>query len=223
MNMGASINYLMSKAWQSIVLTTRVENKKVGKLNPCIMLSETYETSDSIIHYTSAVLAVAGGLWGLWTAAWRLNFWIVTDHLGPVCRDKQEMGLFVAKVPSWGWWFLPFFLPFYPGRTAKPRVPTVSALIKAGDAGVFTSSMFDYMRHNPQTVSWRSLYEAYFYERAWAAERQRSSTYEKDKSCSGDRDELVYSYSYMAEEKVWKAIRQAQGKEAGRVRSQKEV
>lgn len=73
------------------------------------------------------------------------------------------MGPFVADVPSPIRRFWPFFIQ----RTPKPRLPTVSDIIKAGDKGILTSAMFEWIPYNRHHVSWRPVYEACFEEWLW--------------------------------------------------------
>jgi hypothetical protein len=50
---------------------------------------------------------------------------------------------------------------------------TVTSLIYAGDAGVFDSSMFDWMRPHYSRVSWKPFYEAFYRELAWTMDMER--------------------------------------------------
>jgi hypothetical protein len=79
----------------------------------------------------------------------------------------MKMGYFVACGPS-PWRKL---WPFNLRKTRPPRLLTVAGLIKAGDEGIFTSSMFDGISANHEQVSWKALYEAFFREYAWTSQR----------------------------------------------------
>jgi len=122
-----------------------------------------FDESNTVLSYINTIVTLLGVIWALWTAAWHLNLTHATKHLGSICQDKDVMGWFVAQLP--GWWTRIF--PFGMRRVPFPRVPGISTLIKAGDSGVFTSSLFDSIRHSRKQVSWIPIYEAFFIEAAW--------------------------------------------------------
>jgi hypothetical protein len=121
------------------------------------------DESNTILSYVNTIVTLLGVIWALWTAAWHLNLKRATKHLGSICQDEDLMGWFVAQLP--GWWTQIF--PFGMRRVPLPRVPGISTLLEAGDAGVFTSSLFDSIRHGRKQVSWIPIYETFFIEAAW--------------------------------------------------------
>jgi len=59
-------------------------------------------------------------------------------------------------------------MPFYPVESCElATVPTVSGLIKAGDEGLFTYAMFDWIPSNYEEVYWKPMYEAFMAELLW--------------------------------------------------------
>ncbi|PKK44899.1 hypothetical protein CI102_11874 [Trichoderma harzianum] len=125
-----------------------------------------YYKSESVIGWVASFFTVAGVIYGVWAAQWVLRLRRSTAHLGSVCQDEEEMGCFVADIPGERRRLWPFFI----GKTPKPRLPTVSSIMRAGDYGVFTSAMFEWVPYNRRHVTWRPLYEAFFEECIWAQE-----------------------------------------------------
>nr|OQO29982.1 hypothetical protein B0A51_02674 [Rachicladosporium sp. CCFEE 5018] len=117
----------------------------------------------SILSYILTVLTILGVLFGVWTSIWEIRIRQATKHLGTICQDADKMGYFVADVPAW-WRRIFLYVP----RVPYPEVPTISSMIKAGDLSYFDCGMFDCEYESDASVSWRSVFEAYFLARVWA-------------------------------------------------------
>src|ERR1051326_7568508 len=75
------------------------------------------------------------------------------------------MGYFVVSEPNPMWCSV-----FWKRKAAKlPLLPTLSTILKAGEAQIYTSAMFDWveMSSGGDAVGWRSFYEAFFNQLAW--------------------------------------------------------
>jgi hypothetical protein len=121
-----------------------------------------------ILGAVASIFAILGVPVGIWMAQWELNYRIATGHLGPLCTDEDKMGYFVAKLCcKWFYRLRPVRIPKVP----PPRLPTITALIEAGDEGWFTSAIFNSISPNHAEVSWKPLYEAFFCEYIWSCYR----------------------------------------------------
>jgi hypothetical protein len=131
-------------------------------------MDPAYEKGKSGIDLTSTALVILGVIYGVWNAQRVFGYRSSTGHLGSICCDKKRMGYFVANIPSkWRQYLFPFFIC----RTPTPRILSIKGMIKAGDEGVFTSSMFNWILGNYEAVSWKPLYEAFFQEVEWNSRR----------------------------------------------------
>lgn len=166
------------------------------------MFSEQYNTSNSILGYLNTVVTLGGVLWAVWTAAWHLNFNRTTKHLGSVCQDKDAMEFFVAKIPSQWRRIVPFGI----SKVPIPRVPSIYALLAAGDDGVFTSSMFNSIPTNQDSISWKPFYETFFLEYAWALQGSRCRGLPVLRDKESDPHGYLLSFQKKAQEVVWKKI-----------------
>jgi len=146
---------------------------------------------------------------------WEINFRWATKHLAVTCQDEDKMGYFVAKVPAkWHWqWFFPFLIR---RPVPLPVVTTVSGLIKAGDEGVFTCSMFDSVANKTSevAVSWKPIYEAFLRECVWAVQQQclKGFTSFRNPLTANAQSKYMDRYKESAEFAVWRIKREAEGK-----------
>ncbi|KAK0761677.1 hypothetical protein N5P37_005659 [Trichoderma harzianum] len=134
-------------------------------MNMAQVFNDNYDKANSIITLVFTIIGVISIVYGVRKAVWELNIRSATNHLGPVCIEREDMGVFVAQTPGR---CREFLWPCCFGRVPKPRLPTVTALLKAGDEGRFTSAMFEWIPNNRRHVTWRPLYEAFFEEILWA-------------------------------------------------------
>ncbi|KAK7221320.1 hypothetical protein V2G26_009323 [Clonostachys chloroleuca] len=176
------------------------------------VFNKTYEKSLSVFTYLGAVLTVLGVIYGVWTAQWELNRRRATNHLGPVCQDQDEMGSFVVDIPQQRRRLWPFFIR----RVPKPLLPTLSAIMTAGDNGMFTSSMFEWIPFVPaeqRHITWIAFYESMFREYTWYQEWPRQGGMQLD-IATFNRDDAKYLGKIMDRSAldVWKAKRKAEGK-----------
>jgi hypothetical protein len=153
---------------------------------------------NGILGFISSALAVIGILYGIYVAGWRINMSDYKEHLGSMILDKQLMGYFVAKSPShlsvW---------PIVQRKAEPPRLPTVFALIEAGDLGLFSSSMFSSMPADYSRVSWRPVYEAFFREYVWASEMTKTPSFGKLIKDESDKDGCLLKYVDKAQREVF--------------------
>ena len=169
---------------------------------------ERFNVSNTALSYVNTVVTLLGVIWAVWTAAWHLSVQRATKHLGPICRDKDLMGFFVVKAPRWWWAIFPFFgIP----RVDIPLIPSVSALIEAGDDGVFTSSMFNSILPDRRKISWNAVYERFFVEYAWKLAQSGLNGAAPLRRDSWDPNGDLRKYQKRAEEAVWWEIRWAEG------------
>lgn len=129
------------------------------------MSTEQFDNGNEILGFVNAIFTAVGVILGLWLAGWRINIANFKQSLGSISLDKDLMGYFVAWSPLiWDIW------PFCTPLAVRPRVPTIFAMIEAGDLGLFSSSMFSSMPAHYSRVSWRPVYEAFFREYVWSCE-----------------------------------------------------
>ncbi|EXL47747.1 hypothetical protein FOCG_11896 [Fusarium oxysporum f. sp. radicis-lycopersici 26381] len=81
------------------------------------------------------------------------------QDVGFICSDGRRMGIFQAKAP----WYLSG------GSRAKvPPVPSITGLLRAAEADVWTSALVDNLYENlDDEVCWKNIYEAFFIHLAW--------------------------------------------------------
>src|SRR5215469_7972656 len=119
------------------------------------------------------------------------------------------MGFFVAKAPRWWWAIFPFLgVP----RVPVPMVPSVSALIEAGDDRIFTSSMFNSILPDRRKVSWNAVYERFFIEYVWCLLKKELPGVQTLRPGLWDPNGDLLRYQKRAEDAVWIEIRKAEGK-----------
>jgi len=170
---------------------------------------DKFNASNTALGYVNTVVTLLGVIWAAWTASWHLGVQHATKHLGPVCRDEDLMGFFVVKAPRWWWAIFPFLgMP----RVSVPVVPNVSALIEAGDDGIFTSSMFNSILPDRRKVSWNAVYERFFIEHAWNLLRPAMQGVELLRPESLFVPKELLQYQKRAEEAVWVEVRRADDK-----------
>ncbi|KAJ5319955.1 hypothetical protein N7508_000238 [Penicillium antarcticum] len=125
----------------------------------------------SVFDLVATILTILGVWYGVFKAQWQLSLRRSTGRLGNVCCDKEQMGYFYPEVPSRKRQIFPFFI-----KDSKiPTIPTVAWIMKAGDEGVFTSSMFNWITRRQAQVSWRPLYESLFREIEFNRARSRQT------------------------------------------------
>lgn len=129
------------------------------------LLGEGFDRSNLQLGFTASIFTVLLPFLG-WGVGWFMkkferNYQNSTSHLGLICLNEREMGPFVARGPGTLRYFWPWCFPI----TSPPTLLTVSALIAAGDDGVFSSSIFtNQIEPNHDTVSWKKVYEAFFHQ-----------------------------------------------------------
>jgi len=143
---------------------------------------------DRAISYIQAICAVVTALNILVVALiWHHNTLHdqAVGNVGRTAVDENKMG--------------PFAVRWQKGKEARPPILfTISTIIKAGDAHVFTSSLFDGLSSSHEHVSWRCLYEAFLKEMAWR---------ECPASESSGRIWWKSLYNNAVEESVWQQLR----------------
>jgi hypothetical protein len=170
---------------------------------------EKFNVSNAALSYVNTVVTLLGVIWAVWTAAWHLSVLRATKHLGSICRDKDQMGIFVVQGPRWWWAIFPFLgVP----RLSLPTVPRVSALIEAGDDGIFTSSMFNSILPDRRKVTWNAIYERFFVECVWCLLLPDGPDVQTLQSRAWDPYRELLKYQKRAEEEVWWSIHWAEGK-----------
>lgn len=61
---------------------------------------EKYDKGKSMIDLFNTLAAIVTLVAGSWIARWKLNIRAATKHLSETCQDEDQMGVFVAQVPS---------------------------------------------------------------------------------------------------------------------------
>jgi len=144
---------------------------------------DTWPFIRNIIQFFFAVV-------GFWRLLYVLSSTLGTRHLGDVIQDKKRAGYFAA-VPSMrvrlGW----ILAPIHGWRVSVPEVPAFGDIISAGDKGAFTSAMIAGIERGHFYVSWRPIYEAFFQEQVWTAD--------KGLLPSKAQPDAFYEYLYKAE------------------------
>ena len=108
------------------------------------------------IEFIAAIAGVAGLLWAVFTYLCDIRATQRKEDPGSICCDEEKMGYFVVKKPAW-------WKPWKPwARVEVPKLPTIVGLLKAGEAGVWSSELAEGMVAIDNAASWRPLYEAFF-------------------------------------------------------------
>lgn len=131
-------------------------------------------TGDIVVWIT-----ILGFLYGIWAGTYAWTRQKTIQRLGSTCYDKEQMGPFVARFSRWWQRVFLFIFPI-PCKVPVPHLPTITALIKAGDDGLYTSALFDGIEANYQQVSWKPLYEAFFHELLWRQWTQSNKNQDVD-------------------------------------------
>jgi hypothetical protein len=171
------------------------------------MTWEQFTKANSVLGFVSTVVTIAGIIWGILVAGHQLCQRIAKDQLGSICLNEDLMGYFVTKV-SLIWSLFPILMP----KPHPPSLLSVSGLIEAGDAGVFSSSIFDWMTARYSRVSWTPFYEAFLREYVWACERPGTTDFEIIESLNIGKDHGHMKYLKKARDAVLRIKRKAEGK-----------
>lgn len=147
------------------------------------LFGENFDKANLAVTFASGISAILLPFLG-WAVGWffkkyEKNYQMSTGHLGRISLNKLEMGSFVVSAPGSWRYFWPWCFPI----THPPTLPRVSSLIAAGDDGVFSSIIFtNLIDPNHDTVSWKSVYEAFVYQYVRWQQRYglRSPTFQKD-------------------------------------------
>jgi hypothetical protein len=136
------------------------------------MLSDVTTRYFIVIEACFVIVSFALAFFNYFTElAWRK----AKEDLGSVCGRETAMGYFVAKRPT--------ALDYLRRKTTGvPEVPSIADLIKAGDGGLYTSSMFDYISPSYAEVCWVRLYKQFFNEMALFPQGPQGRTADARKS-----------------------------------------
>ncbi|KAF1828554.1 hypothetical protein BDW02DRAFT_651986 [Decorospora gaudefroyi] len=107
------------------------------------------------IGVSAAIAGVVGLLWAVFTylAGARANQ--RKEDPGAVFCNKERMGFFAAKTP-------PVYNPIKPWRPVKaPRIPSITAMLRAGEAGIWTSAMVEGMTMLEDAATWKPICEEF--------------------------------------------------------------
>lgn len=108
------------------------------------------------IEFVAAIAGVAGLLWAVFTYLCDIRAAQRREDPASICCDEEKMGVFMVSKPAW-------WKPWRPwARVEAPTLPTLTALLIAGDAGVWTSEMAEGLTTLNNGAAWRPLYESFF-------------------------------------------------------------
>jgi hypothetical protein len=114
----------------------------------------------SFVASIFGIVGVTGVVLTIWSFCLDRQKRAAEADLGRVCCDREKMGYFAIDEPKW--WKRKFWK-----NVALPVVPTLSAIIEAGDELAFTSALFDSIPPNHEEVCWKPIYERFYDELAW--------------------------------------------------------